>query len=82
MEWEMSIVLAEGDGLGGGFDFFASVVIGLLSVDHGIDGFDAMVDRKYLGLINVRRVDPCELSPVIEDVVLAWLKLDIRLLQE
>jgi len=41
----MSIVLAEGDGLGGGFDFFASVVIGLLSVDHGIDGFDAILGR-------------------------------------
>lgn len=47
----MSIVLAEGDGLGGGFDFFESVVIGLLSVDHGIDGFDAIVDRKYLEFV-------------------------------
>jgi len=81
----MSIVLAEGDGLGGGFDFFASVVIGLLSVDHGIDGFDAILGRKYVGvvrLINVRPVNLCELSLVIDDVVLAWLKLDIRLLQE
>lgn len=39
----MTIVLAEGDGLGGGLDCLdVSVVIGLLSEDQGIDGLEAM----------------------------------------
>lgn len=36
----MTITLADGEGLGGGLaSFDASDDIGLLSVDHGIDGF-------------------------------------------
>ena len=49
----MSIVLAEGEGLGGGFDCFESVVIGLLSVDHGMEGFEAIVVVRSAELVRL-----------------------------
>lgn len=44
----MTIVLADGEGLGGGLDFLELVsdVIGLFSVDHGIEGLGGMMEKE------------------------------------
>lgn len=42
----MTMTLADGDGLGGGFDSLdLSDVIGLFSVDQGIDALDDIVEK-------------------------------------
>lgn len=66
-------MLAEGDGLGGGFDCLASVVMGLLSVDHGIDGFDAIAGSKGLILVRLvrRKKTVARELDVVEAVLLA-----------